>query len=527
MAYQALYRKYRPACFDDVKGQDHIVKTLKNQLKYNRLGHAYLFCGTRGTGKTSVAKLFAKAVNCENPTDGDPCGECEVCKAIASGASLNVIEIDAASNNGVENVREIIEEVRYSPVSGKYKVYIIDEVHMLSPSAFNALLKTLEEPPAYVIFILATTEVHKIPVTILSRCQRYDFHRISAEDIGDRIRELVVSEDIKIDDAAIRHIARAADGAMRDALSILDRCVSFYLGEELTYDRVLSVLGTADYETFAIMLRKIKAGAVEDCLKLLDGIILSGRDITQFTSDFTWYLRDLLLAKTADCPEEILEASSEMIEAMKHEAQVFDTQVILRYIRILSELSNQLRFAVQKRILIEVALIKLCRPQTERDNDSLTDRIEKLEDALESGEFVKTARQGENTEGSADNGSDTDKEVTRIMYERAVPEDIKEAARHYREMIAKLPTPDRIILTNATPTPGNDKLVFVLLDETDYSMINRPEKVEQIERAFAEACGKEIKVEFSIHKGTAAQFRKIPNLLKMFENKNIPVDITD
>lgn len=519
MAYQALYRKYRPATFADVKGQDHIVKTLKNQLKHNRIGHAYLFCGTRGTGKTSVAKLFAKAVNCENPTDGEPCGECEVCRAIAQGASLNVIEIDAASNNGVENVREIIEEVRYSPVSGKYKVYIIDEVHMLSGAAFNALLKTLEEPPSYVIFILATTEAHKIPVTILSRCQRYDFHRISAEDIGERIRELTAAEDIVIDDAAIRHIARAADGAMRDALSILDRCVSFYLGEELTYDRVLAVLGTADYETFAVMLRKIRAGKVEDCLKLLDGIILSGRDITLFTSDFTWYLRDLLLAKTADCPEEILEASSEMIELMKHEAKVIETQVILRYIRILSELSNQLRFAVQKRILTEVTLVKLCRPETERDDDSLADRIGRLEDAFESGMPVERKSSSEESE--------TDDIVTQMVYERAISEDLREVAKHYREMIAKLSAPVRTILSTAAVTPGNDKLVFVLSDKTDFELLDRPEKKADIEKAITEACGKEVSIEIKLHLGTTAELKKLPDLLKIVSSKNIPVEYED
>ena len=246
MSYTALYRKFRPVEFEDVKGQEHIITTLKNQIEANRIGHAYLFCGTRGTGKTTVAKIFAKAVNCEHPVNGSPCGECAMCRSIAAGTSMNVIEIDAASNNGVDNIREIREEVAYRPTEGKYKVYIIDEVHMLSIGAFNALLKTLEEPPEYVIFILATTEVHKIPITILSRCQHYDFKRISIETITDRMRDLMQEEQVEVEEKALRYVAKAADGSMRDALSLLDQCIAFYLGQKLTYDNVLEVLGAVD-----------------------------------------------------------------------------------------------------------------------------------------------------------------------------------------------------------------------------------------------------------------------------------------
>ena len=238
MSYTALYRKFRPQEFEDVRGQEHIVTTLKNQIQADRIGHAYLFCGTRGTGKTTIAKIFAKAANCERPVGGSPCGECRSCLAIAAGGSMNVIEIDAASNNGVDNIREIREEVAYSPAKGKYKVYIIDEVHMLSIGAFNALLKTLEEPPAYVIFILATTEAHKIPITILSRCQRYDFKRISIDEISSRLAELMGKEQVEAEERAIRYIAKAADGSMRDALSLLDQCIAFYLGQKLTYDQI-------------------------------------------------------------------------------------------------------------------------------------------------------------------------------------------------------------------------------------------------------------------------------------------------
>jgi DNA polymerase-3 subunit gamma/tau len=296
MSYQALYRKWRPSTFEDVKGQDHIVNTLKNQIKLDRVGHAYLFCGTRGTGKTTIAKIFAKAVNCENPKDGSPCGECAMCKAIAAGASMNVTEIDAASNNGVDNMRQIREEVQYRPTEGRKKVYIIDEAHMITASAFNAMLKTLEEPPEYVVFVLATTDPSRIPITVLSRCQRYDFHRISIETISDRLAELMRYENVNVEDRAIKYIAKAADGSMRDALSLIDQCIAFYLGQDLKYENVLEVLGAVDTTVFADMLKCIVNGDVSGSLAVVENIIMQGRDLSQFTADFVWYQRNLLLA---------------------------------------------------------------------------------------------------------------------------------------------------------------------------------------------------------------------------------------
>ena len=347
MAYQALYGKWRPLEFEDVKGQEHIVTTLKNQIRADRIGHAYLFCGTRGTGKTTVAKIFAKAVNCEHPVDGSPCGECPTCKAIAEGRSMNVIEIDAASNNGVDNIREIRDEVQYSPTEGRYKVYIIDEVHMLSIGAFNALLKTLEEPPAYVIFILATTEAHKIPVTILSRCQRYDFHRISIETIAGRLSQLMEAEHINVEEKAIRYVAKAADGSMRDALSLLDQCIAFYLGQDLKYENVLEVLGAVDTAVFAEMLSYILKADTYACMQLLEQIIMQGRDLGQFVSDFVWYLRNLLLVKTTDDEakaEDIIDVSADNLEQLKKDSKQVDVDTLMRYIRVLSELANELKF---------------------------------------------------------------------------------------------------------------------------------------------------------------------------------------
>ena len=310
MSYTALYRKFRPDNFSDVKGQDHIVTTLTNQIKHNRIGHAYLFCGTRGTGKTTVAKILAKAVNCEHPVDGSPCNQCAMCKAIQAGTAMNVIEIDAASNNGVDNIREIREEVSYRPTEGKYKVYIIDEVHMLSTGAFNALLKTLEEPPSYVIFILATTEAHKIPITILSRCQRYDFHRITIDTIASRLEELLNIEGVEAEEKAVRYVAKAGDGSMRDALSLLDQCIAFYLGQTLTYDKVLEVLGAVDTEVFSKLLRRVIQGDVTGSIHILEELIVGGRELGQFVGDFTWYMRNLLLVKTSEEPEEAIDVSS-------------------------------------------------------------------------------------------------------------------------------------------------------------------------------------------------------------------------
>ena len=383
MSYVALYRKARPQTFEEVKGQDHIVKTLKNQVRAGRAQHAYLFCGTRGTGKTSVAKIMAKAVNCEHPVDGSPCNECASCRAIAAGNSMNVIEIDAASNNGVDNIREIVEEVRYRPTQGNFKVYIIDEVHMLSAGAFNALLKTLEEPPSSVIFILATTESGKIPTTILSRCQRYDFRRIDQETMIARMRELTERENVEAEERALRFVARSADGSMRDALSLLDQCMAFYMGETLTYEKALSALGAVDTDVFGELLGEIIAGNAGRAVLIFEKIIERGREVGQFVSDFIWYMRNLLLAATSDEALEAVDASEEQLKVLKEHASRVEPETVMRYIRILSDLLNSMRQASNRRVLTEVAIVRLCRPQMETTDTAFRDRVRALEARLD------------------------------------------------------------------------------------------------------------------------------------------------
>jgi DNA polymerase-3 subunit gamma/tau len=466
MAYQALYRKWRPGEFDDVKGQDHIVTTLRNQIKMNRIGHAYLFCGTRGTGKTTVAKIFAKAVNCLSPVDGGPCNECAMCKAINEQTSMNVIEIDAASNNGVDNIREIREEVGYSPTEGKYKVYIIDEVHMLSIGAFNALLKTLEEPPSYVIFILATTEAHKIPITILSRCQRYDFKRITVDTISDRLTELIEKEGMDVEDRAVRYIARAADGAMRDALSLLDQCASFYINERLTYDRVLEVLGAVDTTVFSKLLRCIIANDVTGSIYLLEDVIIQGRELSQFVTDFIWYMRNLLLAQSSDDLEDVLDISSENMASLKEEAQMVDANTLMRYIRVFSELSGQIRYSTQKRVLLEVALVKLCKPAMERNYDSILNRLSVIEKQLASGVVVAAGTAVAGNANASEAGADMSEAAPQAAERpQAMSEDIKQLIDQWGRIVSDLSGSAAAMIKTARVSQGEGGTIILGFDQ--------------------------------------------------------------
>ena len=500
MSYTALYRKFRPDNFDDVKGQDHIVTTLTNQIKANRIGHAYLFCGTRGTGKTTVAKILAKAVNCEHPVNGSPCNECAMCKAIQAGTAMNVIEIDAASNNGVDNIREIREEVAYRPTEGKYKVYIIDEVHMLSTGAFNALLKTLEEPPSYVIFILATTEAHKIPITILSRCQRYDFHRISIDTIAARLSELLTAEGVEAEEKAVRYVAKKGDGSMRDALSLLDQCISFYLGQVLTYDKVLDVLGAVDTEVFSRLLLKVLSGDVTGSIHVLEDLITGGRELGQFVSDFTWYMRNLLLVKTSENPEEAIDVSSENLKLLKEESGMTDVETLMRYIRIFSDLSNQIRFASQKRVLVEIALIKLCRPAMETNLDSVLDRLRVLEKQMEERPvqqvIVRESEAGGAGEpGAAVTGTAT---VQQQKPQKAAPEDLQKIVAGWRAIVGQTTGLFKQSLQRAVPKyngeTGDPILYVEFQDFLGMNYVDNPEAKKELQDIIAARTGKSVEI---------------------------------
>ncbi|HBM75367.1 MAG TPA: DNA polymerase III subunit gamma/tau [Clostridiaceae bacterium] len=383
MSYIALYREWRPKTFSSIVGQEHITQILKNQIKQQRIAHAYLFCGTRGTGKTSTAKVMAKAVNCLHPIDGEPCGECEICRGIDNGNMIDVIEIDAASNNGVDNIRELRDDVKYLPSKCKYKVYIIDEVHMLSTAAFNALLKTLEEPPAHIIFILATTEYQKVPATILSRCQRFDFKRISVPDIVSRLNTIAKQENVSIDDKTLNLIARSADGALRDALSVFDQCISIGNGS-VTYEDVASMLGITTDEYLIKLADAVAENDASKCIILIDELINNGKDVYQFIKDFTMHFRDLLVCRIGGAAVDVLNISQETFDRIREQTKKFSTESIMRNINILSAAEADAKWVSQPRIILEMAVLKMCKKELDADLDSLLVRVAKLENIINS-----------------------------------------------------------------------------------------------------------------------------------------------
>lgn len=385
MSYTALYRKFRPDTFASVIGQEHIVKTIKNQILTNRVSHAYLFCGTRGTGKTSTAKIFARAINCLSPKNGNPCNHCELCTAALENRSMNVIEIDAASNNGVDNIREIREEVKYPPTQGHYKVYIIDEVHMLSSGAFNALLKTLEEPPAHIVFILATTDPQKVPATILSRCQRFDFHRITTEEIAQTLLNYMKTENIDVEKQALHYIARLGDGSMRDALSILDQCIAFYSDETLTLDKVLDVVGAVDNSILFSMTDAILQKNTVAIMDFIQQIMIQGRSISQFVTELIVHLRNILICNTIEDASALLDVSSEEYTQLQLQSKKLSKEECMYFIKTFSALQNDLKYASNERILLEVTLLKICSITKEKDVDAISAKLAALERQIKNG----------------------------------------------------------------------------------------------------------------------------------------------
>lgn len=528
MSYTALYRKFRPTEFDEVKGQEPIVTALRNQIRMGRIGHAYLFTGTRGTGKTTVAKIMAKAVNCEQSVNGSPCNHCNSCKAILAGNSMNVIELDAASNNSIDDIRQIIEEVRYSPTQGKYRVYIIDEVHMLSIGAFNALLKTLEEPPSYVIFILATTEVHKLPITILSRCQRFDFRRITVDTMVERLKELSEKEEVEAEEKALRYLAKAADGAMRDALSLYDQCIAFYFGQKLTYDMVLNILGAVDIDIFNRLFNQILCEDITGIMELLEQIMILGKDLPQFVVDFTWYLRNLLLLQTSEQATDLVDASTENLETLKEMAGRVSAETIIRYIRILSELSNQMKYAVQKRVLAEIAFVKMCRPQmnTSQELENLRERISFLEERVENSNYISQQQLEELLANNMVSFQGSEKKEVKannihvehteeISHLDAVPEELIQIADHWQAVVNQLKGGLKSMIGNATLSLGeNNQLLLLFRDQIAEGFVNTPGHLEEIRTVIETMIRKKVQISTKLLKEDVVD-KGFPDLQKM------------
>jgi DNA polymerase-3 subunit gamma/tau len=519
MSYLALYRKFRPQTFDEVRGQDAIVTTLKNQIIQNRIGHAYLFCGTRGTGKTTLAKIMARAVNCEHPVNGNPCGECETCKAIANGSSLNMIEMDAASNRGIEKIRELINEVDYRPVSGKYKVYIIDEAHNLTNDASNALLKTIEEPPEHVIFILATTEAHQIIPTIMSRCQRYDFRRIPLETIAGRMRELTDKENVSATDEALRYVAKAADGSMRDGLSLLDQCIAFYPKEELTLDKVLVALGAVKTDIYSKVFNDVVSQNVTAVIRDLEEVVVAGTEVNRFVADFTWYLRNLMIIKSSDAPQKILDVTSENFAEMKADSEKAELQTIMRYIRILSELTGALKTTTQTRVLTEMTLIKLCTPQMDKKPDALLDRIRSIEKKLEEGAFVvaNTSSEGNNTPSAP--------QEKKIELPTAIPADIQQIADEWSSITdnAEALVKGFMIKVKCSMDAAKPNvLILVCPSIMTYDGLKDPERAKVLQGILNERVRKEVTYELVLDEN-GSKYDSIPNSKK----PNMEIDDSD
>ncbi len=432
--YQALYRKQRPKNFEEIIGQEHIVKTLKNQIQNERVSHAYLFCGTRGTGKTSCSLVFSKAINCLSPINNEPCNNCDSCNQINNSNSMDVFEIDAASNNGVDNIREIVDEINYPPTISKYKIYIIDEVHMLSTGAFNALLKTLEEPPSHAIFILATTDPQKLPQTILSRCQRYDFKRIKAFDMKKSLQEVCERENRVVDEKAIEYICQLSDGAMRDALSLLDQSFSYFFEGDITIDNVLEIVGSVDKKMFFDFTDALISFDSISLINIIDTLVMSSSDIIQFVTEEIKHLRDILVANSNAVDS--LNYSEEQINKIIEQSKKVELGQVIVFIEEFSKLLNDLKASKNQRILLETSVLKLCNATIfDNEKDALILRIKKLENTIEKlgsgqGQIVVSNQNTQETEKI--------ESVVPVKIEKAIPKDIEIVKDNWDNIIRKL-----------------------------------------------------------------------------------------
>jgi len=523
--YQSLYRKYRPKSFADVIGQDHIVKTLKNQIKFNKIGHAYLFSGTRGTGKTSVAKIFAKAVNCTNNSNGEPCNNCDVCMAVNNNSAVDIIEIDAASNNSVNDIRELKESIIYSPSSFKYKVYIIDEVHMLSTGAFNALLKTLEEPPAHAIFILATTEPEKLPDTILSRCQKFDFKLISQKDIYEYLSKISKDANINIEEKGLKTIAFYGNGSMRDAISILEQC-SLYDENLITYDDVCEMLGTANDENLYKLLELIKNKDTISSLKQLDKILSYGMDIGNLIKSLIYILRDMLIYKSGkDNLKEILYNDSETI---KEKANLFGEGFLTDLLNGFILLQKDIKYSPSPSTLLEVTVLRFLNPEISYDISGLISRIEKLEElVIKKGVHVENLINKEEAEKEVTSYKESlldvkkdKKEIPEIIQTPLKNEkdfDINNIWEKVKDVVKKEKRPLYILMDKGVPYLKNDSIMIEYPEEYNFMKeeLAKPFNKEYIDRVISEVCGKSVGVTFVTKQSEDEMVKKVKDF---FEN---------
>ena len=508
--HKALYRVYRPKNFSDVIGQEHIVRTLKNQIENNNVGHAYLFCGTRGTGKTSTAKIFSRAVNCTNLHNDEPCNECENCREILEDKTMDVVEIDAASNNSVDDIRELRENVKYSPAKSKYKVYIIDEVHMLSQGAFNALLKTLEEPPSYVIFILATTEPHKIPATILSRCQRFDFKRVTVKDISSRMRYICEKEGIEADEKALNLIARNSQGALRDALSILDQCISFE-GNKISYNDVIELLGSVNIEPLFDLAESIIKEDTRKSLQILNDFIIWGKDVRNLVNDLIDHFRNLMVCKISNDLDEIISLPEETIDLLKQQAETIDTNNLIRILNILSEAQDGMKISSNPRVLMEVTMMKIAQPMFDESKEALIKRIENLEQKIESGNIkvnhISTNQTVDNfNENNQQNNNTVEKqEDENIEYENLKGDDIKLVEKSWKKILQKMKEDKnqviRALLQDVDSfNISEDTLYIIFTDNYSFakSRLDSPVTIQYVEKVIREVLNRSFSVKIAL-----------------------------
>ena len=511
--HKALYRVYRPKTFGDVVGQEHIVKTLKNQIKNNNIGHAYLFSGTRGTGKTSTAKIFARAVNCLNPINEEPCNECEICIDTLNDNIMDIVEIDAASNNSVDDIRELRESVKYTPSKAKYKVYIIDEVHMLSQGAFNALLKTLEEPPSYVIFILATTEPHKIPATILSRCQRFDFKRVSSKDIASRMSYICKKENIEAEEKALSLIARNSQGALRDALSILDQCMSFG-NEKIEYNDVIELLGTVNIDELFELSQSIIDENTKKSLEILNEFIIWGKDIRNLINDLIDHFRNLMVCKVSKDLDEIISLPEESIERLKEQSQYVNINDLIRILNILSETQDSMKSSSNTRILAEVTIMKIAQPMFDESKEALIKRIENLEEKIESGNIKISTVQIEQSKDVKSQIIEDDKVEENkedVAYEEVKSEDVRLVESSWKKITQKIKDDRKLsvaaLLKEVNTFNVKDNILYLIFNDNfsfARSRLNSKDTIEYVESIIREVLNRSFNIQIYLKSEVAS-----------------------